>query len=194
MEAGVAEIVTVGAAGGGGGGSVAFTVTVALAVALPPGPVTAIVYVVVCAGDTLWVPLVCTVPMLLSICADAAFVELHVRVELWPAVTDAGLAVSVTVGAGVVEGEVVCAGSARRPPQLQIANTAQTRLAKASVCFAGTRERCETMPKYTTVKRLSFRPELPVLSEEKSSGMKRMLPQSESWKLTCASYGLLIYD
>ena len=146
MEAGVAVIVTVGAAGGGGGGGGPFTVTVALAVALPPGPVTVIVYVVVCAGDTLCVPLVCTVPMLLSICADAAFVEFHVRVELWPAVTAAGLAVSVTVGAGVVEGDVVCAGSARRPPQLEIVSTTQTRLAKASAGFAGTRKRGEKMP------------------------------------------------
>lgn len=51
-------------------------------------------------------PLGCTAPMLLSICADVALVELHVRVELRPAVTVAGFALRETVGVGAVEGEL----------------------------------------------------------------------------------------
>jgi hypothetical protein len=97
---GFAVMVTVGA-----GSTGVFTVTVAEAVAVPPEPVTVIVYVVVCVGETFCVPVGCTAPMLLSICADVALVELQVRVELWPAVTVAGFALSETVGVGAVEGE-----------------------------------------------------------------------------------------
>jgi hypothetical protein len=42
--------------------------------------------------------------MLLSILAEVALAELQVRVELWPAVTVAGVALSETVG-GAVEGD-----------------------------------------------------------------------------------------
>jgi hypothetical protein len=60
-----------------------------------------IVYVVVAVGETDFVPLVATVPILLSMDADVAFVELQVRVADWPFVIDAGETVNVTVGAGV---------------------------------------------------------------------------------------------
>jgi hypothetical protein len=98
IVAGFALSETVGAAGGG-----AFIVTVALAVTVPPAPVTVIVYVVVCVGETLYVPLGWTVPILLSICADVAFVDVHVSVEPWPELIAVGLALSETVGAGAVD-------------------------------------------------------------------------------------------
>lgn len=94
IAAGFAASVTVGAATG------AFTVTMAAAVAVPPAPMTVMLYVVVCCGVTIIVPDGCTAPIPLSICAEVALVEDHVSVALCPAFTVVGLAENVTVGCG----------------------------------------------------------------------------------------------
>ena len=57
-----------------------FTVTVIVEVALPPGPVTVSVYVVVAEGETTLEPLVDTAPMPGLIEALVAFVEDQLRV------------------------------------------------------------------------------------------------------------------
>jgi hypothetical protein len=77
------------------------TVTVAVAEAEPPGPVAVRVYVVVDAGETVWLPEVATDPIPLSMETDVALLVLHVRVELPPEEIDVGLALKLIVGVGL---------------------------------------------------------------------------------------------
>ena len=68
---------------GGGGGGVEVIVTSVVQVTVPPGPVAVPVYVVLAVGDTLVEPELTgvTLPMLLSIAKDVAFVVVHESVE-----------------------------------------------------------------------------------------------------------------
>ena len=56
----------------------------------------------VAVGETLTLPLVGSEPMPLSIVTEVALLVDHVKVELWPELMLAGLAVNEIVGAGVV--------------------------------------------------------------------------------------------
>jgi hypothetical protein len=78
-------------------------------------------------------------------------VELHVRVELWPAVTVAGFALRETVGVGAVDGEVDSepVPAARSPLQPEKAAIRMTELSKASFRFATRETSREKMPKFT---------------------------------------------
>jgi hypothetical protein len=100
IDVGLAVIVTVGAGLG-------VTVTVAVAEVFPPAPVAVAVYVVVALGVTLCVPPVdCRVyelPSLPVTVTPVAFVAVTVNRDELPAVIDAGLAVMLTVGAGLVD-------------------------------------------------------------------------------------------
>jgi hypothetical protein len=74
------------------------TVTVADFVAVPPGPVQASVYVVVCVGTTFLAPETAPpVPKFVPV-QDVASVADHARWTVCPAVTDRGSAVNVTAG------------------------------------------------------------------------------------------------
>jgi len=75
-------------------------VTVTDAEALPPGPVTVIVKVVVCCGLMVKNPLGETFPMPGSMVAVVALVEVQESVVEAPAIMVCGLAPSVTVGGG----------------------------------------------------------------------------------------------
>ncbi len=109
MEAGLALMLTVGAgvaAGPDAGGAV--TVTIAFAEADPPSPVAVAVYVVGFAGLTEWVPplddrvyLLPSPPMTVT---WVEFVAVTVNVDELPAGMEAGLAVMLTAGAGVIAG------------------------------------------------------------------------------------------
>jgi hypothetical protein len=80
-----------------GGPVLEFTVTVAWAVAVAPDELVAMnVYVVVAAGETVWVPLMATgAPFKVAL---AAFVDVQVRVALPPVRMEVGLAVIPAVG------------------------------------------------------------------------------------------------
>jgi hypothetical protein len=93
----------------------------------PPAPLAVAVYVVVCAGCTLVEPFGPTVPMPLSMVTSLAFVLLHDKVALEPAVTLPGDTVSVTVG-GLGGG----GGAASvPPPQPMVAVRLANRLSKS---------------------------------------------------------------
>ncbi len=107
IEVGEAEKVRVGAG--------CVTVTVADALAVPPGPLAVAVYVVVVVGTTAWFPE--SGSACWSSCGSAgeivievAPVLVHCKVLNWPAVTVAGVAVSVMVGAAAGAGVGVCGG------------------------------------------------------------------------------------
>jgi hypothetical protein len=89
----------------------AVTVTVTEAVVLPVAPVAVRVYVVVCVGETDTEPVRgSTAPTFGEIEAAVAFETLQARVELWPAVMEAGAAVNCVMDAAVgdeVETDVV---------------------------------------------------------------------------------------
>ena len=110
-EVGDSEIETLGAVGGGvvGGGVVEpVMVTAAVLLADPPAPVQlrANVVFAVSAAEACE-PEVALVPVHpFEAVHDVAFVEDHVSVVVAPLATDVGLAVSETVGAGVVGGGV----------------------------------------------------------------------------------------
>jgi hypothetical protein len=75
---------------------------VVLAVAVPPGPVTVVVKVVVCAGEMLTDPLGAAMPIPGSILAVVALVEFQLSVVDSPAWMLVGLAVRVTVGSWIL--------------------------------------------------------------------------------------------
>lgn len=107
--------------------------TVALSAAVPPGPVTVMVYAVVTEGETLVDPVRGTVPTPWSILALVASVELHESVAESPDMIVSGDAVILTVGGSftvtvtlsvavpprpeaVIVYVVVIAGETRREP------------------------------------------------------------------------------
>jgi hypothetical protein len=83
-------------------GGVAVTVTTAVLVTVWPLPVAVSVYVVVCEGETIWVPLGATAPIPLLIETEVALAVFQVRVALWPLGMDAGETVNCAVGAVAV--------------------------------------------------------------------------------------------
>ncbi len=101
ITVGVAVNVTSGVAGNNG-----FTVTVVVVVLSPPGPETVIVYVVVTAGDTVFVPFTVAAEKFESVTL-VAFVVDHCNVVFAPAVMVDGVAVNVAVGAAAISGVTV---------------------------------------------------------------------------------------
>ena len=101
IEAGEAVIDTTGGVAVDVG---ADTVMFVVAVAVPPLPVQLILYVVEAVGATVCVPEVPEIenPVGATAAQLVALVLFHVSTLLWPLVIDAGDAVNVTVGAGVV--------------------------------------------------------------------------------------------
>ncbi len=100
-------------------GSAEVTVTVALAgvAVVPPGPVHASAYVVVAVGETKSVPLIACAPVQPPEAVQVVALVLdQLSVELLPAVIDAGLALSATVGSGDVTVTVAEAGVTVVPP------------------------------------------------------------------------------
>jgi hypothetical protein len=106
--AGLATNVTVGAGG--------ITVTVALSCAVPPAPLQLSVYVVVAVSAPVdWVPLAACEPLQPPLALQLlALLALQARVDAAPLLMLAGLAVSVTVGAGGIT--VTVALSCAVPP------------------------------------------------------------------------------
>jgi hypothetical protein len=96
-EVGLAEMFTIGAG---------LTVTIAVAVVLPPVPVAVAVYVVVAEGLTDCVPpeaaIVYELPSLPLTVTVFALLADTVKVEELPAAIEVGLALMVTVGAGLM--------------------------------------------------------------------------------------------
>jgi len=76
------------------------TVMATLSSAVPPEPVTVMVYVVVTAGETVVEPFTATLPMPWSMLAEAASVEVQVSVADAPSVISVESADMVTVGTG----------------------------------------------------------------------------------------------
>ncbi len=87
------------------GERIAVTVAVAETVGLvPPAPVQVKLYVEVTVGVTASVPAVVFVPVHVPEAVhEVALVEVHVRVDGWPDVTEVGVAVRVTVGGCGIE-------------------------------------------------------------------------------------------
>ena len=79
-------------------------VTSAVADAHPPPPVHVRLYVEFTVGVTVSDPFIACVPLQLPDAKQLmALDEVHARTEGWPAVTDVGVAVRLTVGGNVVE-------------------------------------------------------------------------------------------
>jgi hypothetical protein len=96
IELGLADIVTVGAVGGG------VTVTIADWLAEPPAPLQASEYVavavrlpVLCEPEVVFVP-----DQAPEAVHEVALLEVQLKVDAFPEVIEAGLAVIVTMGAG----------------------------------------------------------------------------------------------
>lgn len=102
-----------GAGGGGGGGGVV-TATVTEEVREPPGPVAVSVYVTEFAGETLRLPVACTVPTPLSIDTLLAFATSQRNVDDCPRWIEVGSAVKDEIaggaGAGGGGGGAACGG------------------------------------------------------------------------------------
>jgi len=122
-DVGFAASDTVGA---GGGGGMPDTVTPAEAFAVPPGPVQVREKVLLAlSGPVDWLPESIVAPdHAPEAVQEVASVEDHVSIEGLPLVTDAGFAVSDTVGAGgggVVPPEPADVTGSLAPPQAAIA-------------------------------------------------------------------------
>lgn len=111
----------------------ALTVTPVLAVAVPPPPVAVMVYVVVLFGLTTVEPWVGTEPTPGAIASWVALRELQVSVAEFPAVIVAGLAESVTVGAGGGGGPV----ELPPPPQDTAPRTPRTSRSPKAILYTG---------------------------------------------------------
>ena len=94
------------------------TVTVADCAALPPAPVQASVYVAFALSAPVdWEPLVAWLPdQPPEALQEVAFVVVQVKVELPPLTMELGLAVRLTVGAGVAEVTEIVAAWVALPP------------------------------------------------------------------------------
>lgn len=75
-----------------------FTPTVTLSVAVPPGPSTVMVYVVVITGETFMESLTATLPIPWSMLAVVASIDVQVSVEDCPVIMFPGSAIRLTVG------------------------------------------------------------------------------------------------
>jgi hypothetical protein len=97
------------------------TVTLAEATADPPSPVHVRLYAEFAAGVTVSDPFIaCAPPQLPDAEQLVALVELHMRTEGWPAVTDIGVAVRSTVGINVVERPTLADAAADPPAPVQV--------------------------------------------------------------------------